>query len=74
MPKRIDTLTPLAAYERLRDLGISTSPEKIRCGIQQGVYPFGECVVMPKNREFIIYERLLNEWIEKRTALEEATT
>ena len=73
MPKRIDTLTPQEAAERLRNLGVSTSPDKIRCGIQQGVYPFGECVVMPKNREFIIYERLFNEWIEKRTALQEIT-
>ena len=38
---RIATLTPQDAAQYLRDRGLSISPDTLRQGIRQGVYPFG---------------------------------
>ena len=42
--KTIPTMTPQTATEYLRELGMSISPDTLRRGIQQGVYPFGICI------------------------------
>lgn len=61
----VETLTPEQAAQILRDIGIKTSAMKIRAGISQGVYPFGECVQMVQN-ECTIYKKLLEQWISER--------
>ena len=61
----IITLSPDEAATKLRAAGIRTSPSKIRAGIIQRVYPFGEAVKM-KNYEFTIYEKQLDKYIEER--------
>lgn len=37
------TMTPQGAAEYLRASGMSISPDTLRRGIEQGVYPFGLC-------------------------------
>jgi hypothetical protein len=62
----IQTITPAEAAERLRAVGVSTSAERIRAGLIQGVYPFGEAVKMEKGYSFAIYSRLFEEWVKER--------
>ena len=40
----IQTMTPQSAAEYLRARGMSISPDTLRRGIEQGVYPFGLCI------------------------------
>ena len=70
MPKVI-TMTPQAAVEVMRDAGISTSPETVRAGIKQGVFPFGDYIQVEKSPVYIIYKRKLEEWLEERSVKEE---
>ncbi len=62
----IKTMTIEEATERLRALGMKMSPSKLRNGIQQGVYPFGDAVMMDKHPSFEIYTVLFEAWVEKR--------
>lgn len=71
MPKAnmiLPTITVKEAAERLKNLGVKTSPTKIMVGIQQGVYPFGVCIEMDKY-QYEIYERKFDEWVSERTVL-----
>ena len=67
MQKRIKALTTAEASERLRAAGLRMSPETLRDGIQQGVFPFGD-VIRSKNDNprCYVYERKLMEWAEER--------
>lgn len=38
----IKTVTPARAAEILREHGMRTKAETIRCGIEQGKFPFGD--------------------------------
>ena len=40
----IKTVTPARAAEILREHGKRTKAETIRCGIEQGKFPFGEVI------------------------------
>jgi hypothetical protein len=62
----IRTITPTQAAERLRQAGVSTSAERIRHGLEQGVYPFGEAVQMEKGYSYTIYEKLFDAYMEER--------
>lgn len=63
----IRTMTPAAAAQYLRERGMSTSADTLRAGIQQGVFPFGDCVALPSGgATYTIYQRLLDRWIEER--------
>ena len=65
----IEALTASEATERLRTEGLRISPETIRSGIQQGVFPFGDCVMEDgKVKWCYIYRTMLEDWIEKRRA------
>lgn len=64
----IETLTPRRTAEILRDCGMKTSEETIRLGLQQGVFPFGECILQENGRKVCyIYKQLLERWIQERT-------
>lgn len=54
-------LTAAEATERLRGMGMKISPEILRDGIEQGVFPFGS-VVRSKNDtpRCYVYEKKLN--------------
>ena len=40
----INTITPQEAAEKLRALGMKTSPDFIRMGLEQKVLPFGDAI------------------------------
>ncbi len=62
----IETMNAEQATEVLRKEGMRISPGKIRLGVEQGVYPFGDCVRMEKSSECTIYTSLLRKWIAER--------
>lgn len=62
---KIETLNTVEAAEILRKIGLSTSAQKLRAGISQGVYPFGDCVQMT-NSEYTIYKKKFYDWIAER--------
>lgn len=63
----IEVLTAAEATEWLRDEGLRISPDTIRDGIQQGVFPFGDCVMSgDKPRWCYIYVNKLEEWIQDK--------
>lgn len=65
----IDAMTAAEATEYLRALGLKISAETIREGIQQKVFPFGDCVITTdgKVKWCYIYRAKLDEWISERT-------
>ena len=63
----IKTLTAAEATERLRAAGLRISPETLRAGIQQGVFPFGNCVTGgDKIKWCYIYAKQMEDWIRER--------
>ena len=64
----ISTMTPQSAAEYLRERGMSISPDTLRRGIEQGVYPFGLCIKTDGSSVYQIFKRLLDEWIAERGA------
>ncbi len=63
----LPTMTPEQAATRLRQLGMRTSPARIRQGIRDGVYPFGVCIRVSDRRiEYEIYTKQFEEWVAER--------
>ena len=65
--QKLETLSISQAVNELRALGVKTSPNKIRAGIIQGVYPFGICIQMDNN-EFEIYRVQFDKWVAERVS------
>ncbi len=64
----IDAMTAAEVTEYLRALGLKISAETIREGIQQKVFPFGDCITTDgKVKWCYIYKAKLDEWISERT-------
>lgn len=61
----IETITPEEATKRLRVMGMSMSPETMRAGIIQGVYPFGDVVQCEKGPKFTIYCKKFYDWVRE---------
>ncbi len=64
---KIETLTPRETADYLRGLGMSTSEDTIRKGLDQGVFPFGDVVQTGSSPVYYIYRALLDKWAEERT-------
>ncbi len=64
----IETMTVQEVCDTLRDMGVKTTPIKIRAGIAQGVYPFGIRIQM-ENQEFEIYRALFEKWVDERATI-----
>lgn len=60
------TISVQEAHDILRDHGMRIDPETLRNGLEQGVFPFGDCIRNPKSREFFVYPKLLEEWMAER--------
>lgn len=58
------TMTPEEVCDELREYGVKTSPEKIRAGIEQGVYPFG-VVIHLVSPCYEIYRIKFNQWLRE---------
>lgn len=55
------------AAEILKEHGYSSANAvKIKKGIEQGVFPFGQAIHMGKRTVYDIYENLLLRWIKER--------
>lgn len=67
---RIATLTVQDAAQYLRDRGLSISPDTLRQGIKQGVYPLGIVIEMERSPVFQIFKKQLDAWIAERTVEE----
>ncbi len=65
--EKIITLSTDAAASYLRERGMSISPDTLRRGIQQGVYPFGICIEAGNSPVYQIFKRLLDDWISERS-------
>ena len=71
----IEALTAQEATERLRAAGLRISAETVRDGIQQGVFPFGDCVMSgDKLKWCYIYANKLEAWIKERELEPSPTT
>ncbi len=66
MEEHITTLNAQQTSERLRALGMKVSPEKVRNGIQNGAYPFGDYIMIDRQPSVTIYKTLLDDWIAAR--------
>ena len=62
----IETMTPQEAAVELRERGMRTSPEIIRAGIEQRVFPFGDCITTDKGARYYIYREFFERWINER--------
>lgn len=62
----IETMTPQEATEVLRNHGMRMSPDTLRYGLEQGLYPFGICIQCDKQPVYQIFRRLFYEWIAER--------
>lgn len=62
----IKTMTLQECMEHLRAHGLSISQDTLSNGIEQGVYPFGLCVIGWQRRVFQIFTNLLDKWIAER--------
>lgn len=45
----------------------SANADKIKMGLRQGRFPFGEAIQMSKNTVYDIFENLLMKWIAERS-------
>lgn len=62
----IETMTPQEAAVELRARGMRTSPEIIRAGIKQGVFPFGDCITTEEGARYYIYREFFERWMDER--------
>lgn len=61
----VKTITVDEAVKRMQEAGMKISGQRIRAGIIQGVYPWGEHVKM-KMDEFTVYEKMFDRWLAER--------
>lgn len=55
------------ATQILRASGMRISPDNVRLGIEQGVFPFGDLVRSKTgDPSYYVYLTLLNKWIAER--------
>lgn len=62
----IETMTVAEAAEWLRARGMRITPECLRYGIEQGVFPFGTYVQMEKGIRCFVYTQMLENWAAAR--------
>lgn len=64
------TITLVKTMDILREEGYEISPDKLKAGICQGVYPWGDVISrtegLNKNDIYVVYTMLLKKWLEKR--------
>jgi hypothetical protein len=68
----VDTMTVQEATETMRDSGMKISPETLRLGLRQGVFPFGYFVETPDGKPvYCVYTKKLREWLLDKGAMVE---
>lgn len=53
------------AVKVMRDAGIKSSPDRVMAGIEQGVYPWGDCIKL-RSPEYTVYQKMFEQWIKER--------
>ena len=61
----VKTMSVEEAVDIMRQSGIKSSPEKVKLGIQQGVYTWGDCIQM-NAPSCTVYSKLFFKWLEER--------
>lgn len=62
----IETLTPKEAVEELRSMGMKISIDTLRDGIEQKIFPFGDCIQTKNgNPVYEIYRKKFDAWVEE---------
>ena len=49
----------------MRDAGIKSSPDRVMAGIEQGVYPWGDCIKL-RSPEYTVYRKVFEQWMKER--------
>lgn len=62
----VKTMSITEAADIMRQAGIRGSAERVKFGIQQGVYPWGECIQMQNSPQCVVYSKLFFKWLEER--------
>lgn len=62
----IDIISAERAAEKLRAMGMRISPDTVRRGVQQGVFPFGDVIDCAGGVRCYVYTKLLEKWIKER--------
>lgn len=62
----VETLNVATATEIMRAAGISMTADTLRAGLEQGIYPFGDCVKREKGPVYHIYKKLFDRWMNER--------
>lgn len=64
---RIEIMSAEEAAEKLRALGMRISPDTVRRGMRQGVFPFGSVIEGDEGSiRCYVYARLFREWVAER--------
>ena len=58
-------MTVADAVKGMREAGIKTSPDRVKAGIKQGVYPWGDCIKM-RSPEYTMYRKMFEQWMKER--------
>ena len=62
----VKTMSITEAADIMRQAGIRGSAERVKLGIQQGVYPWGECIQMENSPQCVVYAKLFFKWLKER--------
>lgn len=65
-PELPDLVSIEEAARVLQNKGMKIAKATLQRGIQQKVFPFGDCVECERERRFYIYGRLLERWCAER--------
>lgn len=58
-------MTVADAVKVMRDAGIKSSPDRVMAGIEQGVYPWGDCIKL-RSPEYTVYRKMFEQWMKER--------
>jgi hypothetical protein len=55
------------AVSLMRRAGIKTSPNKVKAGIEQGVYRWGEFIQLDRSPSYTVYNKPFFKWLNEMT-------
>ena len=61
----LQTMTVADAVKTMREAGIKSSPDRVMAGIEQGVYPWGDCIKL-RSPEYTVYRKMFEQWMKER--------
>ncbi len=69
---KIETMSIQETCDAMRELGIGMTNATVYRGIEQGVFPFGDCITGNKQKVYRVYRKLFEKWVEERAIHEYA--